>query len=55
MPEVKKCDESCNKSDPLHVCSHCGACLFKNGFKQIPDEMYPLFECLTCHEVVFWD
>lgn len=46
--------QDCPKDQPEHLCESCGACLYKTA-KQIPDEMYPLFECRECGKVNFWD
>lgn len=45
----------CNREEvDKAVCEKCGACLYKNS-KQIPNEHYPLFECLKCGQTNFWD
>lgn len=42
-------------SDSCKDCEGCGLCLFEAGFAQVSDDMYPLFRCLKCGKVNFWD
>ena len=52
------CNDDCPtsvKQNPLHICVGCGSCLYAVGFKQVPHGEYPLFECLGCGRVNFWD
>ena len=48
------CDECKEKHPEKNVCPQCGKCLYKNA-KQIPDDMFPIFECTNCGKRVFWD
>ena len=48
------CDECKEEHSEKSDCWRCGACLYKNS-KQIPDDEFPLFECLRCNSVTFWD
>lgn len=55
---MKKCGESCkikDDSEPSHLCSGCGSCLFEVGFSQVKNDLFPLFRCKECGTVNFWD
>lgn len=49
------CLTDCRKDDPAHICQDCESCLIAGGVEQLPGDMYPLFKCLQCGNVVFWD
>jgi hypothetical protein len=49
----------CSECDVKHqdlnsFCSNCKACLYKNS-EQALDYTYPLFRCLKCKTINFWD
>lgn len=50
----KMCDECQETHEKIAFCEDCGACLYKNS-KQIPNDIYPIFECLKCYARNFWD
>jgi hypothetical protein len=54
MEKLKYCYQCGENHEMMAFCTNCGECLFENS-KQIPDKTYPLFECLNCNQVNFWD
>lgn len=50
--------EVCTKCEKLHAptqpecycCENCGG-----QVKQVPDDIYPIFECKDCQAKFFWD
>lgn len=55
-PERKPCpDPECEGKAHAETatCDKCGRCLYAHT-KQIPDDLYPIFEC-ACGERIFWD
>lgn len=53
VPICKECKEK-HHAPGEGYCTKCKACLYMNG-KQIPDDVYPFFECLKCGQTNFWD
>lgn len=54
---LKKEMDTCAECKVEHVenkVCECGACMYAYC-KQIPDDMYPIFECTKCGQRHFWD
>ena len=51
---MRWCEECKKEHERIAFCEKCGACLYEHS-KQVKDDHWPLFECLKCGTVNFWD
>lgn len=48
------CDQCVEVHTERVICDKCGACMYKHS-KQIPDDNWPIGECLKCGFRFVWD